>query len=72
MSIGILRERPHTYRHDLESFLYVFLSTVIAKRNLDLPEDSKLHDWSQGTWREKAREKAHFMQKSNFTYILDK
>lgn len=71
MSIGILREQPHTYRHDLESFLYVFLSTVIANRNFDLPEDSKLHDWSQGTWRDSAREKAHFMKKSNFTHILD-
>ncbi|KAK2599067.1 hypothetical protein QQS21_005473 [Conoideocrella luteorostrata] len=71
MSIGILRERRHTYRHDLESFLYVFLSTVIANRNLDLPEDSKLHGWSQGTWGDSARKKVHFMEKSNFTYILD-
>ncbi|KAI0883699.1 uncharacterized protein GGS22DRAFT_165863 [Annulohypoxylon maeteangense] len=71
MSIGILRKHSHTYRHDLESFLYVFLSTVIANRNLDLPEDSKLHDWSQGTWQDSARKKAHFMEKSNFTYILD-
>lgn len=71
MSIGILRERSHTYRHDLESFLYVFLSTVIANRNHDLPEDSTLHDWSYGTWRDSARKKAHFMEKSNFTYILD-
>ena len=29
MAIGILRKRRHTYRHDLESFLYVFLWTVI-------------------------------------------
>lgn len=71
MSIGILREQPHTYRHDLESFLYVFLSVVIANRTLDLPEGSKLHDWTQGTWRDSARQKAHFMGKKNFTDILD-
>lgn len=70
MSIGILRKRSHTYRHDLESFLYVFLSTVIANRNLDLPGDSKLHDWSRGTWGDSARKKAHFMEKRKFTYIL--
>ena len=28
MTIGILRKRPHTYRHDLESFLHVFLWTI--------------------------------------------
>ncbi|KAH9909307.1 hypothetical protein F4778DRAFT_716150 [Xylariomycetidae sp. FL2044] len=71
MSIGILRERSHTYRHDLESFFYVFLRSVIANRDPNLPENSKLRDWSRGTWRDSARSKAHFMAKGNFTYILD-
>ena len=42
MSIGILKKRRHTYRHDLESFLYVFLWTVISNGQENPPKTSRL------------------------------
>lgn len=46
MSISILRCRPHRYRQGLESFLYVFLWTVISNRNENPPVDSQLRVWN--------------------------
>lgn len=40
----------HTYRHDLESFLYVFLWVVIGSRQESLPRNSKLRSWYTGTY----------------------
>ncbi|KAI1310400.1 FunK1 protein kinase [Xylaria venustula] len=54
MAIGALKEESHTYRHDLESFLYVFLWIIVNR-----PFDS----WSYGDWRTSAwykyRDMAH-------------
>ncbi|KAK4106727.1 hypothetical protein N658DRAFT_563488 [Parathielavia hyrcaniae] len=57
MSIGILKRRqPHRYRHDLESFLYVFLWTVISNRE---------------SWDDSAGRKMFEMRKENFGAVLD-
>jgi Fungal protein kinase len=53
MSLGTLRGHNHTYRHDLESFFYVFLWICIAyegpgKRVKPLPEI--LENWSTGSY----------------------
>jgi len=42
MSIGILKKRRHAYRHNLESFLYVFLWTVISNGQENPPKTSRL------------------------------
>lgn len=70
MPIGIPRYRPHRYRHDLESFLYVFLWTVIANRNENPPVDSKLRFWNPGSWYESAMQKTHDMHQDHFGDIL--
>jgi serine/threonine protein kinase len=53
MAIGALRGDTHTYRHDLESFLYVFLWICIAyaepgKKVEPLPDI--LQEWSMGNY----------------------
>ena len=70
MAIGILRGRRHTYRHDLESFLHVFLWTVISKGAENPPKTSKLRQWNRGNWYESAMQKTNDMDKSNFGGIL--
>lgn len=70
MSISILRCRPHRYRQDLESFLYVFLWTVISNRNENPPVDSQLRVWNQGSWYESAMQKTHDMHQDHSGDIL--
>ncbi|CRL22818.1 Tyrosine-protein kinase, active site [Penicillium camemberti] len=70
MSIGILRRRRHTYRHDLESFLYVLLWTVISNGAQNPPRTSALRQWNQGTWDESAMRKTQDMTDTNFGRIL--
>jgi hypothetical protein len=70
MAIGILRRRRHTYRHDLESFLYVFLWTVISKGAENPPRSSRLRQWNRGNWHESAMQKTNDMDKNNFGSIL--
>ncbi|KAI9770965.1 MAG: hypothetical protein M1840_002669 [Geoglossum simile] len=55
MAIEVLKRKAHTYRHDLESFFYVFLWVIIrygqnADRNL--PETSRLRCWYSGTYQD--------------------
>lgn len=69
MAIGILKGRPHTYRHDLESFLYVFLWVAICQNSEELPRTSKLQRWSLGSWDELARTKTNDMEKEQFNNI---
>ncbi|KAG6268281.1 hypothetical protein E4U49_007389 [Claviceps purpurea] len=69
MAIGVLRNECHTYRHDLESFLYVFLWTIITNHADSPPEASKLRHWSKGDWDELALRKVHDMDQS-FQSIL--
>jgi hypothetical protein len=60
MAIDILREPgvvAKTYRHDLESFFYVFLWTVVAGGARDPPSGSRLRRWGEATWREGAEVK---------------
>jgi hypothetical protein len=70
MAIGILRRRHRTYRHDLESFLYVFLWIVISNRAGNPPRTSKLRQWNKGNWDESAIQKTNDMDKDNFGSIL--
>ncbi|KAG8623985.1 hypothetical protein KVT40_008961 [Elsinoe batatas] len=71
MSIGILKKRRHTYRHDLESFLHVFLWVVICNGSANPPQTSRLHRWSKGTWEESAAMKLDDMREENFHIYLD-
>ncbi|KAL1852495.1 hypothetical protein VTK73DRAFT_9190 [Phialemonium thermophilum] len=71
MAIGVLRSEPHTCRHDLESFLYVFLWTIITNHAEDPPETSRLREWSNGDWDELARRKSLDMDPGGFQTILD-
>lgn len=71
MAIGVLRSEYHTYRHDLESFLYVFLWTVITNHTENLPAASKLRQWSNGDWNELATRKSLDMDHDHFRIILE-
>ncbi|KAI0853578.1 FunK1 protein kinase [Daldinia vernicosa] len=57
MAIGVLKSECHTYRHDLESFLYVFLD--------------KLRQWSNGDWYDLAVQKSLDMEQDSFRDILE-
>jgi hypothetical protein len=70
MAIGVLKGERHTYRHDLESFLYVFLWTVITNHSDDPPEASKLRQWSNGDWSELAVRKSLDVDQNNFQSVL--
>ncbi|KAK4115013.1 hypothetical protein N656DRAFT_747678 [Canariomyces notabilis] len=72
MAIGVLKGERHTYRHDLESFLYVFLWTVISNHKHDPPQgtSSKLRQWSRGNWDELAVRKSLDMDRDGFQAIL--
>lgn len=70
MAIGVLKGEQHTYRHDLESFLYVFLWTVITNHSEDPPEASKLRQWSNGDWNELAVRKSLDVDQDNFQGVL--
>lgn len=70
MAIGVLKRECHTYRHDLESFLYVFLWTVITNHKDSVPETSKLRRWSRGDWDELAAHKSWDMEQEGFQTIL--
>ncbi|KZZ95972.1 serine/threonine-protein kinase Sgk2 [Moelleriella libera RCEF 2490] len=71
MAIGILKSERHTYRHDLESFLYVFLWTIITNHTENPPETSKLRQWSSGDWDELAVRKSLDMNEGGFQTILE-
>ena len=71
MAIGILKGECHAYRHDLESFLYVFMWTIITNHTENPPETSKLRQWSNGDWNELAVRKSLDMDQDNFQNILE-
>ncbi|KAF6805586.1 hypothetical protein CSOJ01_09385 [Colletotrichum sojae] len=71
MAIGVLKGECHTYRHDLESFLYVFLWAVITNHTENPPEASRLRQWSKGDWSELATRKSFDMDQEHFENILD-
>ncbi|KAH6843461.1 hypothetical protein B0I37DRAFT_408294 [Chaetomium sp. MPI-CAGE-AT-0009] len=76
-AIGVLQaylpNNPHTYRHDLESFLYTFLFLATCQRpvpaglnQLQLPPASRLYQWTQGRPVDQARRKTSDMSVENF------
>jgi hypothetical protein len=72
MAIEVLEGKAHTYRHDLESFFYVFLWVIICYgqgTNKDLPEKSSLRDWYRGSYGQIARIKKGDMGKGGFKGI---
>lgn len=71
MAIGVLKSECHTYRHDLESFLYVFLWIIITNHTENPPETSKLRQWSNGDWNELVVCKSLDMDQDNFQDILE-
>jgi hypothetical protein len=71
MAIGVLKSERHTYRHDLESFLYVFLWTIITNHTENPPETSKLRQWSRGDWDELAVRKSLDMDQGGFQIVLE-
>ncbi|KAI1279116.1 FunK1 protein kinase [Xylaria sp. FL0933] len=71
MAIGVLRNERHTYRHDLESFLYVLLWTIITNRTDNPPETSKLRQWSNGDWSQLAARKSLDVEPGGFENILE-
>lgn len=70
MAIGVLKGERHTYRHDLESFLYVFLWTIITNRTDNPPDTSRLRQWSTGDWDELAARKSLDIDQEGFQAIL--
>ncbi|KAI0523825.1 FunK1 protein kinase [Xylaria bambusicola] len=71
LAIGVMNTEHHTYRHDLESFLYLFLWTIITNRSERLPETSRLRRWSDGDWNELAMHKSLDMEQDGFERILE-
>ncbi|CAG9946221.1 unnamed protein product [Clonostachys rosea f. rosea IK726] len=70
MAIGALKGRPRTYRHDLESFIYVLLWAIIADRSESPPEGSRLQRWRSGSYEEMAGRKMVDMAQDGFQSIL--
>ncbi|KUI68648.1 hypothetical protein VM1G_03803 [Cytospora mali] len=72
MAIEVLLGRPHTYRHDLESFFYVFLWVIIEHQlnGTVLPWGSQLRDWYSGSYNQVANMKRGHMDKQGFESIL--
>lgn len=70
MAIEVLSRKSHTYRHDLESFLYVFLWIAICGGHKRLPAQSRLQLWLRGSWDILARNKAEDMEEEGFSIIL--
>lgn len=71
MAIGVLKGEAHTYRHDLESFLYVLLWVVITNHKDNPPETSRLRQWSNGDWEELGARKALDMDHDGFSRLLE-
>ena len=77
MAIEVLQGIDHTYRHDLESFLYVLI-WLCARRGWDLcenpkgrPKESVLTKWYSGSLKEIARSKLGDMHVDGFEGILE-
>ncbi len=75
MAIDVLEGHTHTYRHDLESFFYVFLWIIIRHDpkggERDLSKESRLRAWYTGSYEQIADAKMCHMLKDRFKLILD-
>jgi serine/threonine protein kinase len=69
MAIEVLEGKPHTYRHDLESFFYVFLWEIICHHQ-EACHDSQLRAWYTGSYQTIATTKLGQMDQQKFTCIL--
>ena len=79
MAIQVLQHVAHTYRHDLESFVYVLL-WICARRTWerefkcsakDRPKESILTWWYSGSFKAIAGRKEHAMGVNGFGELLD-
>ncbi|PQE24972.1 serine threonine- kinase Sgk2 protein [Rutstroemia sp. NJR-2017a BVV2] len=80
MAIEVLEGNGHTYRHDLESFFYVFLWMCIrygyegiGRQKLNTlmrPKTNILRGWYTGTYTEIANTKQGHMGKNRFEKII--
>jgi Fungal protein kinase len=73
MAIEVLEGKAHTYRHDLESFFYVFLWVIIRygqEEGMGLPKTSRLRRYA-GTYEDIAEIKGRHMDKKHFRGILE-
>ena len=75
MAIEVLKGISHTYRHDLESFLYVFVWLCIVRGFSLYGEDQKmipkvLQSWCIGTYKEIASTKIGLMDKNEFEEVV--
>jgi hypothetical protein len=70
MAIEVLKGKAHTYRHDLDSFFYVFLWIITRERDKTLPKTSHLRDWYRGTYIQVVKAKGRNMDKGEFKEII--
>jgi len=82
MVIEVLEGKGHTYRHDLESFFYVFIWMCIRYGHGNMDDKLKakkwtrpaaicrLRDWYTGTYMQIARNKVGDMDKKVFENII--
>ncbi|PQE09263.1 serine threonine- kinase Sgk2 protein [Rutstroemia sp. NJR-2017a BBW] len=77
MAIEVLEGNGHTYRHDLESFFYVFIWMCIRysyegmdRQKLMRPKTNILRGWYNGTYTEIANTKQGHMGKNRFEKII--
>lgn len=70
MAIEVLEGKAHTYRHDLESFLYVFLWVIVLGRDRLFSTTSRLRRWYLGGYDQIADSKRAHMDKQAFKRIL--
>lgn len=71
MTIEVLQRKVHTYRHDLESFLYVLLWLVVSDTKRIPPTKSKLHEWTKRSFSEVEKTKMRHLKASGFREILE-
>jgi len=67
MAIEVLEGRAHTYRHDLESFFYVFIWVIIRYgqgSDKNLPKTSRLRRWYAGSYEDSGHKKKPHGHKS--------
>ncbi|EEQ29275.1 conserved hypothetical protein [Microsporum canis CBS 113480] len=70
MAIGVLKAKPHTYRHDLESLFYCLLWIASTHGLEGLPKDSLFYRWVHGSFDDCAQEKSNDMGESEFDHIV--
>jgi hypothetical protein len=77
MAIEVLEGGSNTYRHDLESFFYVFLLVITwhsrkVERHSFLPKSSRLKRWYEGSYDDMAENKVvHMVIEIRFTGLLN-